>query len=605
MGKPDPCTVRDATGNHVASSTADAKRSAATADPADKTLRTFAILLLAAVTATYANHFFNGFHFDDFHTIVNNSYIRSLANIPRFFTDATTFSSLPTNQSYRPLVTTTLAVDYFFGRGGPFFFHLSTFLLFLCQGVVMYRLFVALFDRAEPAAENRFVALGAVAWYLLHPANAETINYIIARSDSLSTLFLLLALTGYCCWGLGRRRHLYLIPFVLSCLAKPIGAIFVPLLFVYVCLFEETSGSRLRRLGVALKKTAPALAIGLLVLIFIKRMDPPTWRAGGDSVLHYVITQPYVILHYFTTFFAPFGLSADTDWKPLSSFLDVRFLAGVLFLLALISIAACTARTARLRPIAFGLIWFLVTLVPTSLIPLAEVMNDHRLFLPYVGLVASVCWVLYLGLRAAMRRVADQRRFLRLTTVVILLGLASYAYGTHVRNEVWHSEESLWRDVTEKSPGNGRGFMNYGLALMAKGDYDGAERNFLKAQQLVPFYPYLYVNLGILKTATGNLDQAEADFQQAIRMSPRWPDGYYWYADFLNKQKRYDAAVLNARAALQLAPAHLDARKLLMDIYFEEGRFAELKTLAEQTLSIVPGNAEASRYLAMLKEKRP
>ncbi|MCK7497019.1 MAG: hypothetical protein MZW92_43610 [Comamonadaceae bacterium] len=137
------------------------------------------------------------------------------------------------------------------------------------------------------------------------------------------------------------------------------------------------------RLWASLKKTAPSLCTCLLLLAFIKSMDPPTWSPGGSSAFHYIITQPFVMLHYFTTFFVPFGLSADTDWKTLPSLLDFRFLAGVLFLSGLGAIALMTARTARWRPISFGLLWFLITLLPTSLIPLAEVMNDHRLFLPY------------------------------------------------------------------------------------------------------------------------------------------------------------------------------------------------------------------------------
>ena len=71
-----------------------------------------AALLLVALVTAYANHFHNSFHFDDAHTIVNNASIRELRNIPLFFRDATTFSSLPSNQSYRPLVSTLLAIDY-------------------------------------------------------------------------------------------------------------------------------------------------------------------------------------------------------------------------------------------------------------------------------------------------------------------------------------------------------------------------------------------------------------------------------------------------------------------------------------------------------------
>ena len=39
----------------------------------------------------------------------------------------------------------------------------------------------------------------------------------------------------------------------------------------------------------------------------------------------------------------------------------------------------------------FGLLWFVIALAPTSsFIPLAEVMNDHRMYFPYVGLVLAV-----------------------------------------------------------------------------------------------------------------------------------------------------------------------------------------------------------------------
>src|SRR6516165_6758732 len=88
-------------------------------------------LLLFTLLAAYANHFHNSFHFDDAHTIENNAAIRDLRNIPQFFRDATTFSALPSNQSYRPLVSTLLAIDYRLGSGlEPFWFHLSVFILF-------------------------------------------------------------------------------------------------------------------------------------------------------------------------------------------------------------------------------------------------------------------------------------------------------------------------------------------------------------------------------------------------------------------------------------------------------------------------------------------
>lgn len=563
----------------------------------------WAILLLFAVTITYANHFMNGFHFDDYHTIVNNSYIRSIRNIPLFFTDATTFSSLPSNQSYRPLVSATLALDYLPGNGNVFFFHLSTFILFLVQGVIMFLLYARILDLAESNQENRFIALIAVAWYLLHPANAETINYIIARSDSLSTLFILLALVCFISWDTGRRLHLYLIPFAIACLAKPMGAVFAPLLFLYILLFEEEGRPLLTGLRSALKKSAPAILVCLALMVFIKRMDPPTWTAGGTSVFHYVITQPWVMLHYFTTYFAPLSLSADTDWGTLPSMLDARFLWGVLFLAGLLLAAALTARKQPLKPIAFGIFWFLISLLPTSLVPLAEVMNDHRIFLPYVGLAISVCWSAHLLLERARTLFSSRVLFYRTSTAIIATTLAIYAFGTHLRNNVWHSEESLWKDVSIKSPKNGRGLMNYGLALMRKGDYAGAEDYFTKALRFTPYYANLYVNIGVVKAATGRAGAAEPYFIKAISLSPTWPDGYYFYADYLKSQKRYDQAVLNARHALSLASAHLRARKLLMSIYLDRDQFDALRTLAQQTLLIAPGDKEVAGYLAAGKKE--
>src|ERR1041384_6148698 len=108
-----------------------------------------AFVLLLGLIAVYSNHFHNAFHFDDSHTIVNNIYIQHIKNIPLFFKDVTTFSALPANQSYRPVVTTTLAIDYWLGGGlDTFYFHLSTFILYILQGALMFFLFRKVFFAA-------------------------------------------------------------------------------------------------------------------------------------------------------------------------------------------------------------------------------------------------------------------------------------------------------------------------------------------------------------------------------------------------------------------------------------------------------------------------
>ena len=77
------------------------------------TLLVAAIAVAAAIfVGAYANSWRNSFHFDNAHVITSNPAIASLANAGKFFTNARTFSSLPANQTYRPLVSLSLAVDH-------------------------------------------------------------------------------------------------------------------------------------------------------------------------------------------------------------------------------------------------------------------------------------------------------------------------------------------------------------------------------------------------------------------------------------------------------------------------------------------------------------
>ena len=163
-------------------------------------------LLLLAIFLVYSNSFANAFHFDDFHTVVDNPAIRSLGNLPRILRDTTAFSVLPANQTYRPVVTASLALDYALGKGTlPFWFHLSTLLWFLVLTVVLYRWTEMLFERTQLGSSNRWWALGVAAWFGLHPAMAETVNYVIQRGDLYCTLGCLAGLLLYAEHPAGRR----------------------------------------------------------------------------------------------------------------------------------------------------------------------------------------------------------------------------------------------------------------------------------------------------------------------------------------------------------------------------------------------------------------
>ncbi len=574
-----------------------------------------AVLLITLLTA-YANHFHNSFHFDDAHTVENNASIREVRNIPMFFRDATTFSSLPSNQSYRPLVSTLLAIDYRLGGLQPFSFRLSIFVLFVALTLLVAFVIHRLLERSATPSANGWIALAAAAWYGLHPANADTVNYIIASSEVISTLGVIASFAVYFAFPHLRKSFLYVLPAGIAILAKPTAAIFPVLFGMYRLLFEyhETRlpETRLQRAG----QIAAPFVICAAVLLFVQHMTPHTWIAGAANVHNYLITQPYVALLYFKTFFWPSGLSADYDLNPLATTDNPRFWAGFAFSVLFIAVAVAVSVFKKTRVIGFGLLWFLIALLPTSLLPLAEVMNDHRTFLPYIGLVIAVAGAAAL----LVARLDRQPTWTKIAaTCAVVLFLCANGYATFQRNKVWKSEETLWHDVVIKSPRNGRGLMNYGTTLMAKGDLAGALDCFHRAQQLTPQYSVLLINLAIAEDATKQSAAAEQHFKDALRLAPTSPDSYTYYARYLLSHSLSHSRAQEARAflrsALELSPTDLTVRELLaqadaqainqpatqtpeyyLDLslqHYREGRYAESIAASRAALALRPNYPEA------------
>ena len=542
--------------------------------------------MAGAVLLAYSNHFQNEFHFDDFHTVTGNPSIRSIRNVPGFFVDARSFSTLPANQSYRPVVSTTLALDYWLAGGlKPFYFHLSTFLWFLLQLALMFSLFERIFDRVRPDPRNRYIALVAAACYGLHPANAETVNYVIQRGDLFSTLGVVAALVAW-----HRLPGVWwVVPLVFAEFAKPPALVFPAILFAYLVLIEGTNWSE------SVRRSAPAAAISGAMAALHAYMTPPTFLAGAASAYAYRITQPWVALHYFKSFFLPLRLTADSDMQAFDSIFEPRAILGFGFVAAVSAIAVLSARRRDMRPVAFGLVWFLAALLPTSMFPLAEVENDHRMFFPFVGLTLSVVW-------AFAPEVRNRAGVLCCATLALLVACG---FATWKRNQVWRTEESLWRDVTIKSPTNGRGLMNYGVTQMSHGDYQTAFAYFRRASIFAPAYPLLEINLGIASEQLGRAADAEQHFARAIVLAPddaqvreycgRWclsrsvayhQSGEYW------------RSIAAAREALRLMPDCAEAYNNIAASYESLAMWGEAVEAARKALRVRPDFQLARNNLA-------
>ena len=539
-------------------------------------------IIVLAVFA-YANHFTNSFQFDDGHTIVNNPWIRELRNIPRFFHDATTFSTFFPNRSYRPVVTTSLAVDYWLGHGlDPLWFHVSSFFWFLVQILMMAVLFRQALGRTFSVTEKQWTALLATAVYAVHPAMAETLNYVIQRGDLYSTLGVVAGLVIYS--GNQGRRGLYLLPVVLGLLSKPPALVFPILLLLWMIWIEDIPT------GTALRRSIPAFAVTSSVMFLTWWMTPKVHGVHAIAAGPYIGTQPAVLLHYLGEFFLPLWLSGDSDRLPFESATEPLAIAGLAFVVLLMWCISWCSRRRELRVIAFGLSWFLIASLPTSLFALAEVENDHRMFFPFVGLTLAVSAAVA---RAVVPSFGRPRMGVPVCAAVAGLALAGLAWGTTQRNKVWNTEESFWYDVTQKSPRNGRGLSAYGLTLIKKGDYARALTVLEQATNLLPQYYPLELNLALVWGYLGNPEVAESHYRRSIELAPGMTEPRNGYAMWLIEQGRETEALAHVAIVLRQNPDNLDARYLQMGAYDKLADNEGLRAAAAGTLSIFPSDRVA------------
>ncbi len=525
------------------------------------------ILALSALFVVYKNHFDNPFELDDSHTIVNNAAIREL-NVPLFFQDATTFSTLPSNQSYRPGLTTLNALDYKLWsktaneNPQPRWFHISTFIVYCLLCIGLYFLYSYFFRYAFPNHPwNSYFALFAAMFFGFHAANAETVNYIIQRAEIYSTLGVVTAFLIFI-YSKKRSLQLFLVPVVIGFFIKEPAIMFAPLLFVFLFLFEENASLRYsdifsKKLLKPLLYSFSALLVGLVLFIISKKHTPESWTSGSENVssFNYLITNFYSVMHYVFNFLLPVNLSVDTDLQVFDNLFDDRVIAGGLLILSMLTGAYYFSLRKETRPAAYGILWFLITLIPTStIIPFAEPLNDHRPFFGYIGLVLVVA-NLFALVFVKRKEIALAKKMPKPVMLALpLLLITLHGYGAFKRNEIWAKEETLWKDATEKCPHGARIWMNYGLTLMRRADYNGALDAFNQAKIYAPYYSYLYINFAILKNAIGKTVEAESDFLLGIKYGPQSPDGYKFYGDYLLNNNRPQQADSICTIGLQFSP---------------------------------------------------
>lgn len=556
-------------------------------------------LCVAAAALAYGNSLSNDFALDDSHTIESNAWVRSLANVPRYFADASTFSTLRTNVDYRPLLQTTYAVDYALAGYDVRTWRATNLLLHVVTALAVFFLGRRLFgSRAVvpvpgvPPEAGDVGALVAALLFAVHPVGSGCVNYISARSSGLVAALVLPAVVLYLraladppargAW-LGA-----LVLLALGILTKIEAVSLVPVLFLADVLLDPAKQDRplLRRAldGALWRRLWPfvvvALALGVLWWSRTGLADSSTRAGAGVTPGVYLLTQLRAWWYYVGLLGAPLDLVADDPTYPLShSILEPRVLLALGAWIAVVVLALAAAR--RVPAATFLVLAFFVWLAPhSSVVPLAEPVNEHRPYLPLTGVVllASV------ALAAVVWRVAARPKLVIALLLAILL--VPLVLLTRARNLDWRNAETLWADTARKAPASPRAQMNYGLALMRRGAYAEAEARFREAARLAPGYALAQTNLGIVLAAQGRDDDARHAFDAAVAIAPSSDAPYYWRGRFRAQRGESDAAIADFEQAARFSAAPFREWAALAELLQDTGRTDEADAYAARAAAI-------------------
>lgn len=450
-------------------------------------------LIAGAALAAYYNSFTGPFVLDDAASILDNPSIRRLWPLTGPLNPPADIGTV----GGRPIFNLTLAVNYAISGTRPWSYHALNLLIHIGSGLLLFGLVRRVLprvaggrgfatapvmakgpDRVIPPYHLKVFALPvacavALLW-TLHPLQTQAVTYVSQRAESLMGLFYLLTIYGFVRMagtGEGWRWGAVSVGACLLAVGTNAGAVTAP---VFVLLADRVFFCD--GVGAALRKRPGyylALAATWVPLVWLVpgagAERGGAWPWSEAAFASYWLTQPEALTRYLGLAVWPFPLVFDygrtADPSP-------AVLAGCTLVVMLL-IALTVGLWWRRRPEALGLGAFLLVLAPTSLLPGAQIIAEHRMYLPLAGLIsvfvaASTAWLGRRGLAACF-------------ALALLGGMA-----TADRNRDYQDELRLWSDTVAKRPTSAQAHYHLGNAFVRLERWTEAREQFETAVRLEP-----------------------------------------------------------------------------------------------------------------------
>ena len=560
-------------------------------------------LIIIVCLAVYSNTFHVPFQFDDPRSISEVPFVRDIHQFPN-----------PITQQ-RAVGFFTFALNYWLHGTDVVGYHIVNLVIHIVNAFLVYAFIVLSFRTPilNGSSLKRHVlpmALFSALLFACHPIQTQAVTYIAQRFASLATFFYLLSLVAYVRSRLpsganesNRWSPLWygvsLLSAVLAMKTKEIAFTLPVVIALYDLLFLEGTLKKRALLLLPLLLTMTIIPLNLLGTAkplgdMLSDISEVTKLQTTASRGEYLVTEFTVIVTYLRLLIFPVNQNLDYDYPLFESFFTPEVVFSFLLLALILGTGFYLLYRDRRSPgagrlTAFGIFWFFITLsVESSIIPIADVIFEHRLYLPSVGFFLACMSALFWGVDRLRARWAKAEQAVMIALAAVVIVFAGLAY---TRNIVWQSEVSLWKDVIRKSPLKARGYNGLGLAYFNGGNYDKAIEAFAQAIKLHPAYDVAFNNIGNSYFRKGLYDAAIGAQTKAIALEPdnaifRDNRGLSYAAI-----GAYDRATDDFTKAIKLDPSYAKSYHNLGFIYHKEGQYLQAIEEYTRAIALDPGNA--------------
>lgn len=532
----------------------------------------FCLLFLAFVgVACYINTLNNTFVFDDTTFIQKNLSLTTLN--PKLL-----WNSAPR----RIVAMYSFGLNYKFGKLNPIGYHLTNIIIHVLVSFTILWLVKLLQNTQQEQNKSILLPFIVSLLFLTHPIQTEAVTYISQRMAVLAALFFLLAVVFYIksiISTISTQKHhflniYYLISilfFLLALLTKENTFILPLVLLMLDLIFIHTKQLNVKKIFL---RILPFFIIAASIyVIYLYLPDPLVHISKGlpqvslevpISRKEYILTQLNVMLTYIRLLFLPIRQNLDYDYPITHSLLNIKTLFSLLFILTL-TISALYLRKKN-RFLSFGIFFFFLTLiVESSIIPLQDVIFEHRLYLPSVGFFISIVFLINAYYPFITKHLPSLQKIWLKGGVVIFISsvVLILSFATISRNLIWRNDLTLWSDTVQKSPLKSRPHSNVGYAYAKRGLFSNANKELEKAIALNPTNDSAFMNLGNVYLLEGNRERAKNLYKKAISINPYNIIAIYNLAALNIETKNLKEAAENYQSIIKLKSDEIEAYNML------------------------------------------